>query len=95
MKSTATEYAVLYQLAAQAPNVLTLSLLLKREWGPERVGEGWLLRNVVKVLRHKLGATPRTLGIYSPYRGSGTECWRGGTELPGNARTTGGSRSRA
>ena len=30
--------------------------------GPERVGEGWLLRNVVKVLRRKLGddaANPR------------------------------------
>ena len=59
---TATEYAVLYQLAVHAPNVLTHSLLLQRVWGPERVGEGWLLRNVVKVLRRKLGdsaADPR------------------------------------
>ena len=30
---TATEYAVLYQLAAQAPNVLTHGLLLQRVWG--------------------------------------------------------------
>ena len=59
---TPTEYAVLYQLAAQAPNVLTHGLLLRRVWGPERVGEGWLLRNVVKKLRRKLGdeaADPR------------------------------------
>ena len=52
---TATEYAVLYQLAVQAPKVLTHRLLLQRVWGPERVGEGWLLRNVVKKLRRKLG----------------------------------------
>ena len=59
---TGTEYAVLYQLAAQAPNVLTHGLLLRRVWGPEHVGEGWLLRNVVKKLRRKLGddaADPR------------------------------------
>ena len=59
---TGTEYAVLYQLAAQAPNVLTHGLLLRRVWGPEHVGEGWLLRNVVKNLRRKLGddaADPR------------------------------------
>ena len=59
---TPTEYAVLYQLAAQAPNVLTHGLLLRRVWGPEHVGEGWLLRNVVKKLRRKLGddaADPR------------------------------------
>ncbi len=59
---TATECAVLCQLAAQAPNVLTHGLLLRRVWGPEHVGEGWLLRNVVKKLRRKLGddaADPR------------------------------------
>ena len=33
---TNTEYAVLYQLAVQAPNVLTHGLLLQRVWGPER-----------------------------------------------------------
>ena len=52
---TNTEYAVLYQLAVQAPNVLTHGLLLQRVWGPERVGEVWLLRDVVKKLRRKLG----------------------------------------
>ena len=52
---TATEYMVLYELAVQAPRVLPHSLLLQRVWGPERVGEPWLVRDVVKRLRHKLG----------------------------------------
>ena len=26
--------------------------------GPDRVGEGWLLRDVVKILRRKLGDNP-------------------------------------
>ena len=52
---TATEYAVLYQLTVQSPRVLTHRLLLQRVWGPERVGADWLLRNVVKKLRRKLG----------------------------------------
>ena len=52
---TATEYAVLYQLAVNAPRVLTHSVLLQRVWGPERVGEAWLVRDVVKRIRHKLG----------------------------------------
>ncbi len=75
---TGTEYAVLYQLAAQAPNVLTHGLLLRRVWGPEHVGEGWLLRNVVKKLRRKLGddaADPRYI-ITEPrvgYRMAGEE----------------------
>lgn len=55
MELAVTECAVVYQLAAQAPNVLTHGLLLSRVWGPERAGEGWLLRNVVKKLRRKLG----------------------------------------
>jgi len=52
---TATEYAVLYELAVNAPRVLTHSLLLQRVWGPERVGEAWLVRDVVKRVRRKLG----------------------------------------
>ena len=59
---TNTEYEVLYQLAAQAPRVITHGLLIQRVWGPERVGEGSLLRNVVRKLRRKLGddaADPR------------------------------------
>ena len=42
--------------------MLTQGLLPQRVWGPERVGEGWLLRNVVKRLRRKPGddaANPR------------------------------------
>ena len=59
---TATEYAVLYDLAVHAPRVLNHSVLLQRVWGPERVGQGWLVRDVVKRLRSKLGdaaADPR------------------------------------
>ena len=52
---TATEYAVLYELAVHAPRVLTHNVLLQRVWGPERVGESWLVRDVVKRLRRKLG----------------------------------------
>ena len=52
---TATEYAVLYELAVHAPRVLTHTVLLQRVWGPEKVGESWLVRNVVKRLRGKLG----------------------------------------
>ena len=54
---TGTEYAVLYELAVHAPRVLSHSVLLQRVWGPERVGEAWLLRDVVKRLRRKLGDT--------------------------------------
>ena len=53
---------MLYELAVHAPRVLTHGVLLHRVWGPERLGEGWLLRNVVKKLRRKLGddaADPR------------------------------------
>ena len=59
---TATEYALLYELAVNAPRVLNHNVLLQRVWGPERMGEGWLLRDVVKRLRRKLGdsaANPR------------------------------------
>ena len=52
---TATEYAVLYHLSTGAPRVVTHNLLLQRVWGPERLGEPWLLRDVIKRLRRKLG----------------------------------------
>ena len=52
---TATEFAMLYELAVHAPRVLTHGVLLQRLWGPERVGEHWLIRDVVKRLRRKLG----------------------------------------
>ena len=51
---TATEYAVLHELAANAPKVLTHNIILERAWGPERVGEPWLVRDIIKRLRHKL-----------------------------------------
>ncbi len=51
---TATEYAVLYEFSVNAPRVLTHNVLLQRVWGPERVGEPWLVRDVVKRLRRKL-----------------------------------------
>ncbi len=52
---TALEYAVLYELAVHAPRVLSHAVLLQRVWGPEKVGEPWLVRDVVSRLRGKLG----------------------------------------
>ena len=84
---TATEYALLYELAVHAPRVLNQSLLLQRVWGPERVGEGWLVRDVVKRLRRKLGddaANPRYI-ITEPrvgYRMAVGEPGGEGTEKP-------------
>ena len=84
---TATEYAVLYELAAHSPRVLNQSLLLQRVWGPERVGEGWLVRDVVKRLRRKLGddaASPRYI-VTEPrvgYRIAAGEPGGEGTEKP-------------
>ena len=57
---TATEYAVLHELAAHAPRVLTRNMLLHRIWGPERVGDVWLVRDVIKRLRQKLGDSTDT-----------------------------------
>ena len=56
---TATEYAVLYELSANPRRVLTHNVLLQRVWGPERAGEPWLLRDVVKRIRRKLGDDAR------------------------------------
>ena len=59
---TATEYAVLYELSVHAPRVLSHTILLQRVWGPEKVGEPWLVRDLVRKLRRKLGddaANPR------------------------------------
>ena len=61
---TAMEYAVVYELAVHSPRVLTRSVLLQRVWGPEKVGEPWLVRDVVRRLRRKLGddaSSPRYL----------------------------------
>ena len=53
---TATEYAVLYELTVHAPRTLTHAVLLQRIWGPEKVGEPWLVRDMMRRLRRKLGA---------------------------------------
>ena len=47
---------MLYQLADHAPNVLTHGLLATAGVGTGGVGKGWLLRNVVKVLKCKRGS---------------------------------------
>ena len=52
---TATEYTVLYELSVHAPRTLTHAVLLQRIWGPGKVGEPWLVRDVVRRLRRKLG----------------------------------------
>ena len=52
---TATEYALLYELSVHAGRGLTHNQLLQRVWGPERMGEPWQVREVVKRLRRKLG----------------------------------------
>ena len=52
---TATEYAVLYELSVHTGRVLTHDHLLHQVWGPGRTGEPWLIRDVVKRLRRKLG----------------------------------------
>ncbi len=52
---TAKEYAVLYELTVHAPLTLTHAVLLQQVWGPEKVGEPWLVRDMVRRLRRKLG----------------------------------------
>ncbi len=52
---TATEYEVLQLLSTMSGRVLTHDQLLQRVWSPDRKGEPWLVRNVVKRLRRKLG----------------------------------------
>ena len=52
---TATEYEVLHRLSTAPGRVLTHDQLLQWVWGRERKGEPWLVRNVIKRLRRKLG----------------------------------------
>ena len=54
-----TEYAVLYKLAVYAPRVLNHQVLLQRVCGPERVGEGWLLRGRGKAAAAQTGGRRR------------------------------------
>ncbi len=55
VRLTATEYEVLHRLSAVPGRVLTHDQLLQWAWGRERKGEPWLVRNVIKRLRSKLG----------------------------------------
>ena len=54
---TPTEYELLYELAVNAGQTLSHDTLLRRVWGAERTGEPWLVREVIKRLRRKLGDT--------------------------------------
>ena len=55
VRLTPTEYELLFDLSVHAGRVLTHDQLLQRVWGPERTGEPWLVREVAKRLRRKLG----------------------------------------
>ena len=55
VRLTPTEYELLVELSVHAGRVLTHDQLLQRVWGPQRTGEPWLVREVVKRLRRKLG----------------------------------------
>ena len=56
---TPTEYRVLQELSVHAGRTLSHAHLLQRIWGPERKDEPWLVREVVKRLRRKLGDDAR------------------------------------
>ncbi len=60
MALTPTEYGVLYELSVHDGKPLTHDQLLERVWGPERKSEPWLVREVVKRLRRKLGDNAET-----------------------------------
>ena len=51
---TATEYKLLFELSANAGQVLTQDQLLRRIWGPDYSDDSRLLRSFVKKLRRKL-----------------------------------------
>ena len=56
---TPNEYALLAELAVNAGRTLAHDDLLERVWSPDRRGRRWLLREVVKRLRLKLGDDAR------------------------------------
>ncbi len=56
---TVKEYAVLYELSVNPRRVMPHAVLLRRIWGPDRTAEPWLVRDVVKRLRRKLGDDAR------------------------------------
>ena len=55
VRLTATEYSLLYELSVNPGRAMTHDQLLQRVWGLDRTGEPWLVRDVVKRLRRKLG----------------------------------------
>ncbi len=71
---TPTEYRLLYELSIHAGRVLTHDYLLQRVWGPERMGEPWLVREVVKRLGSKLGDTAGSPNYISTEPRVGTGC---------------------
>ena len=56
--------------ATASPWMLDQSVLVQRVRGLERLGEGWLVREVVKRLRRKLGGRCRQSQIH-PHRATG------------------------
>ena len=54
MQLTTTEYDVLARLSKADGRALTHDELL-HVWNPDRTGEPWLVRNLIKRLRNKLG----------------------------------------
>ena len=55
---TATEFRELQHLSMAAGQVLTHGQLLHRVWNPNLKGDPWLVRNVVKKIRDKIGDDP-------------------------------------
>ena len=55
MELTATEYAVLNVLSANAGLVVTYEQLLRRVWGVDDSKDSGLVRTIVNRLRRKLG----------------------------------------
>jgi DNA-binding response OmpR family regulator len=68
---SATEYKLLFQLAANPGRVLTNQELLQRVWGPEYSGEFHLLRSFIRNLRKKLGDDARSPRLIFTERGIG------------------------
>ena len=55
---TVIEYAVLFELSANAGRVLTHAQLLQRVWGKDPDGDSGLVRTIVNRLRRKLADDP-------------------------------------
>ena len=55
VEMTPYEYGLLYEPSVRAGQPLTHDQLLENVWGAEKKGEPWLVREVVKRLRRKLG----------------------------------------